>query len=147
MAQPGGKLLALNLATGLQRFEVVVGEPRGATELERVTDIAGTPVIFEKDVCAVSYQGRGLLRRRHRRAALEQATSSDKGVAVDQRLYSSPTTKAKLAPTAVKTAPTPGRTTSCRTAACRPLCRTAARWQWATTRVISTSCRGKMAHL
>jgi hypothetical protein len=52
---------------------VVVGEPRGATELERVTDIAGTPVIFEKDVCAVSYQGRGLLRRRHGRAALEQA--------------------------------------------------------------------------
>lgn len=86
VAQPGGKLLALALAGGLPRFEVAVGEPRGATELERVTDIAGTPVIFEKDVCAVSYQGRV--------ACFDAATgapqwskpaSSDVGVAVDQR--------------------------------------------------------------
>ena len=86
IAQPGGKLLALVLATGLPRFEVVVGEPRGATELERVTDIAGTPVIFEKDVCAVSYQGRvacfdAITGAPH----WSKPTSSDKGVAVDQR--------------------------------------------------------------
>lgn len=86
VAQPGGKLLVLVLATGLQRFEVVVGEPRGATELERVTDIAGTPVIFEKDVCAVSYQGRvacfdALTGAPH----WSKPASSDVGVAVDQR--------------------------------------------------------------
>ncbi|MBY0556912.1 MAG: outer membrane protein assembly factor BamB, partial [Burkholderiaceae bacterium] len=86
VAQPGGKLLVLTLATGLQRFEVVVGEPRGATELERVTDIAGTPVIFEKDVCAVSYQGRvacfdALTGAPH----WSKPASSDVGVAVDQR--------------------------------------------------------------
>jgi outer membrane protein assembly factor BamB len=86
IAQPGGKLLALVLATGLPRFEVVVGEPRGATELERVTDIAGTPGIFEKDVCAVSYQGRvacfdAITGAPH----WSKPTSSDKGVAVDQR--------------------------------------------------------------
>lgn len=86
VAQPGGKLLALALAGGLPRFEVVVGEPRGATELERVTDIAGAPVVYDKDVCAVSYQGRV--------ACFDLATgvprwakpaSSDVGVAVDQR--------------------------------------------------------------
>lgn len=86
VAQPGGKLLVLVLATGLQRFEVVVGEPRGATELERVTDIAGTPVIFEKDVCAVSYQGRvacfdALTGAPH----WSKPASSDVGVTVDQR--------------------------------------------------------------
>jgi outer membrane protein assembly factor BamB len=86
IAQPGGKLLALNLAGGLQRFEVVVGEPRGATELERVTDIAGTPVIYEKDVCAVSYQGRVACFDATTGAPhWSKATSSDKGVAVDQR--------------------------------------------------------------
>ena len=86
IALPGGKLLALTLAAGVPRWEVVVGEPRGATELERVTDIAGTPVLFEQDVCAVSYQGRV--------ACFDAATgvarwtkelSSDVGVAVDQR--------------------------------------------------------------
>ena len=86
VAQPGGKLLALALVGGVPRFEVVVGEPRGATELERVTDIAGTPVILDKDICAVSYQGRV--------ACFDMVTgapkwskpaSSDMGVAVDQR--------------------------------------------------------------
>jgi outer membrane protein assembly factor BamB len=86
VAQPGGKLLALALVGGLPRFEVVVGEPRGATELERVTDIAGTPVIYEKDVCAVSYQGRvacfdAITGAPH----WSKPTSSDTGVAVDQR--------------------------------------------------------------
>ena len=46
IAQPGGKLLALNLTTGAPRWEVAVGESRGATELERVTDIGGAPVLF-----------------------------------------------------------------------------------------------------
>ncbi len=86
VAQPGGKLLALTLAAGVPRFEVVVGEPRGATELERVTDVAGTPVLFEGDVCAVSYQGKvacfdavtGVAR-------WNKPASSDVGVAVDQR--------------------------------------------------------------
>jgi outer membrane protein assembly factor BamB len=86
IAQPGGKLLALALSGGLSRFEVVVGEPRGATELERVTDIAGTPVLFEKDVCAVSYQGRVACFDATTGAPhWSKAASSDKGVAVDQR--------------------------------------------------------------
>ncbi|WP_432379570.1 outer membrane protein assembly factor BamB [Duganella sp. P38] len=86
VAQPGGKLLVLNTALGTTRFEVVVGEPRGATELERVTDIAGTPVLSDKDVCAVSYQGRVACFDATTGAPhWSKATSSDKGVAVDQR--------------------------------------------------------------
>lgn len=86
VAQPGGKLVVLALAGGLPRFEVAVGEPRGATELERVTDIAGAPVIFEKDVCAVSYQGRVACYDATTGApSWSKPASSDVGVAVDQR--------------------------------------------------------------
>lgn len=55
---PGGKLVAVSLANGGQMWELTVATPRGATELERVADIAGTPVVGRKDLCAVSYQGR-----------------------------------------------------------------------------------------
>lgn len=86
VAQPGGKLLSLVLATGAPRWEVAVGESRGATELERVTDIGGTPVIIDNDVCAVSYQGRvGCFDLATGTARWTKELSSDVGVAVDQR--------------------------------------------------------------
>lgn len=55
---PGGKLAVINLANGGAITELNVAVPRGATELERVADIAGTPVVGRREVCAVSYQGR-----------------------------------------------------------------------------------------
>lgn len=55
---PGGKLVAINLANGGQLWELTVATPRGATELERVADIAGTPVLGRREICAVAYQGR-----------------------------------------------------------------------------------------
>lgn len=86
IAQPGGKLLALTLATGAPRWEVAVGEARGATELERVTDIGGAPVLFDKDVCAVSYQGRvGCFDVATGAAKWTKDLSSNVGVSVDQR--------------------------------------------------------------
>lgn len=86
VAQPGGKLLALTLAAGVPRFEVAVAEPRGATELERVADIAGTPVVYEQDICAVTYQGRvGCFDLNTGVGRWNKETSSDVGVAVDQR--------------------------------------------------------------
>ncbi|MDP3669577.1 MAG: outer membrane protein assembly factor BamB [Telluria sp.] len=86
IALPGGKLLSLVLATGAPRWEVAVGEARGATELERVTDIGGTPVVFDKDVCAVSYQGRvGCFDLATGASRWTKEFSSDVGVSVDQR--------------------------------------------------------------
>ncbi|MBR0568634.1 outer membrane protein assembly factor BamB [Azoarcus sp. L1K30] len=55
---PGGKLVAVNLANGGALWELNVATPRGATELERVADVAGTPVVSRREVCAVTYQGR-----------------------------------------------------------------------------------------
>ncbi|MDR2690604.1 MAG: outer membrane protein assembly factor BamB [Azoarcus sp.] len=55
---PGGKLVAVNLDNGGGVWELNVATPRGSTELERVTDVAGTPVIGRREICAVTYQGR-----------------------------------------------------------------------------------------
>ncbi len=55
---PGGKLVALELASGNVGWEATVAEPRGATELERITDITSLPVADPREVCAVAYQGR-----------------------------------------------------------------------------------------
>jgi outer membrane protein assembly factor BamB len=85
IAQPGGKLASLIIATGAPRWEVEVGVARGATELERVTDIGGNPVIFENDVCAVTYQGRvGCFDLTTGSARWTRDLSSQVGVAVDQ---------------------------------------------------------------
>lgn len=54
----GGKLVALELASGAVRWEATVALPRGTTELERVTDVIGLPVVEGREVCAVAYQGR-----------------------------------------------------------------------------------------
>jgi outer membrane protein assembly factor BamB len=54
----GGKLIALNLNTGAVNWEAVVSRPRGATELERITDVTSLPIIDGQHVCAVAYQGR-----------------------------------------------------------------------------------------
>jgi outer membrane protein assembly factor BamB len=55
---PGGRMVALALSNGGPRWEVAVGDPRGATELERIADVSGMPVMVGREVCAVAYQGR-----------------------------------------------------------------------------------------
>jgi outer membrane protein assembly factor BamB len=55
---PGGRLVALAAATGNVGWDSVVALPRGATELERVADVMGVPVVDGDRVCAVAYQGR-----------------------------------------------------------------------------------------
>ena len=85
VAQPGGKLVSILLASGAPRWEVAVGEARGATELERVTDIGGMPVVIDRDVCAVSYQGRvGCFDLATGTPRWTKELSSNVGVAADQ---------------------------------------------------------------
>lgn len=55
---PGGKVVGLSLDKGVPLWELTVATAGGVTELERITDIAGTPVLGRRDVCAVAYQGR-----------------------------------------------------------------------------------------
>ena len=55
---PGGRLIALNTVNGLLRWEGSVAVPKGATELERVADVVGTPIVVGREVCSGAFQGR-----------------------------------------------------------------------------------------
>lgn len=55
---PGGRLLAIEPATGAAVWEGIVAAPRGASDLERVNDVVGVPTVEGDFMCAVTYQGR-----------------------------------------------------------------------------------------
>lgn len=83
---PGGKVVALNIDNGNLLWELAVAAPRGVTELERITDVVGTPVITRSEICAVSYQGRaGCFDLSNGRALWSREFSSSTGLARDTR--------------------------------------------------------------
>jgi outer membrane protein assembly factor BamB len=54
----GGKLVAVFMKNGVLAWEATVSVPRGSTELERMADIVGAPLVDGRNVCAAAYQGR-----------------------------------------------------------------------------------------
>lgn len=83
---PGGKLVALSIANGSVRWEATVASPRGATELERIADVTGIPVLRDRSVCAVAYQGRAACFEMVNGQSLwTREVSSQAGMAVDSR--------------------------------------------------------------
>jgi outer membrane protein assembly factor BamB len=55
---PGGKMLAINVRSGDVQWEGVVAVAKGSTDLERVTDVTGSPLLLGPLLCAGAYQGR-----------------------------------------------------------------------------------------
>lgn len=55
---PGGRLVALALSNGAPRWEAVVAEPKGATEVERLADVVGPLGGRSAEICAAAFQGR-----------------------------------------------------------------------------------------
>ncbi len=53
----GGKLSAIKVADGSLLWENTVSQPRGNTELERISDITSNPVVSDTQVCAIAFQG------------------------------------------------------------------------------------------
>jgi outer membrane protein assembly factor BamB len=83
---PGGRMVALALSNGGPRWEVAVGDPRGATELERISDVSGMPVLVGRDVCAVAYQGRiGCVDAVSGATRWAKEFSSEVGLGADER--------------------------------------------------------------
>jgi len=86
VAMPGGRLLALTLNTGAVLWEAAVGDPKGATELERISDTSGAPVVVGRDVCAVAFQGRvACFDVANGAPRWSKPLSSDVGIAADER--------------------------------------------------------------
>lgn len=53
-----GKLAAIGLKNGVVVWESSVSQPRGSTELERISDVTSLPVVDDAQVCAIAFQGR-----------------------------------------------------------------------------------------
>lgn len=78
-----GKLAAINLKNGIVVWESSVSQPRGNTELERISDITSLPVVDEDQVCAVAFQGRLACFDAVQGGALwTRDVASDKGLAL-----------------------------------------------------------------
>jgi outer membrane protein assembly factor BamB len=83
VGMPGARVMALDLRIGAPRWETVIATPRGATELERLVDIAGAPALGTREICAVAYQGRlACLRMDDGRIVWTRDLSSSSGLAV-----------------------------------------------------------------
>jgi outer membrane protein assembly factor BamB len=82
----GGKLTAIALSNGGLRWEATVAVPKGATELERVTDVVGAPEVHDREVCAAAYQGRvSCFELANGRQVWARELSSLTGVKLDAR--------------------------------------------------------------
>lgn len=53
-----GKLAALDLKTGSLLWENSVSQPRGNTELDRISDITSDVAVDDEQACAIAFQGR-----------------------------------------------------------------------------------------
>ena len=86
-----GKLAAISLINGALIWESAVSQPRGNTELERISDITSLPVVDGESVCAVAFQGRLACFDIKQGALLwSREVSSDKGLSLMRNvLYAS----------------------------------------------------------
>jgi len=82
----GGKLALINLSTGIVMWEATVSQPRGNTELERISDITSAPVADEEQVCAVAFQGSvACFDIAQGNSLWSREVSSDKGVVLSRK--------------------------------------------------------------
>lgn len=87
VGMPGGRLVSLGIESGALRWEGTVSQPRGATEIERIADVVGSPLISGREVCAASFQGKvGCFDAPTGRALWSRDVSSSAGIDVDASL-------------------------------------------------------------
>lgn len=81
-----GKLSAIGLHNGVVRWEASVSQPKGNTELERISDITSLPIVDDTQVCAVAFQGRLACFDADQGGALwNKDISSDKGLTISRK--------------------------------------------------------------
>ncbi|RKP52427.1 outer membrane protein assembly factor BamB [Trinickia fusca] len=84
---PGGGLAAINLKTGDEYWQAPVSYPKGVTEVERINDVTGAPILVGAQACAVTFQGQiGCFDANSGRPVWEKPFSSASGVTQDGTL-------------------------------------------------------------
>ncbi|HWS73939.1 MAG TPA: outer membrane protein assembly factor BamB [Quisquiliibacterium sp.] len=84
---PGGRLVSLSLQTGALRWEGTVSQPKGATEIERIADVVGSPLVSGRTVCAASFQGKvACFDTQSGRPQWSRDVSSSAGIDIDASL-------------------------------------------------------------
>ena len=82
----GGRMALINLNNGIAAWEAMVSQPRGNTELERISDITSAPAADNEQVCAVAFQGSvGCFDLYQGSLLWNRELSSDKGLALSGR--------------------------------------------------------------
>jgi outer membrane protein assembly factor BamB len=89
IGQPAGKVTVVGQDAGNIAWEAVVSTPKGATEMERITDVVSRPVFDNGQICAVAYQGRLACFDAHNgQLQWGREMSSSRGIALDtQHVY------------------------------------------------------------
>lgn len=83
---PAGRVVAIELESGRPIWESAISLPRGTTELERIADVSGLPIVDGSRVCASVYQGRtGCVETLNGNALWTRDISSADGVAFDEK--------------------------------------------------------------
>lgn len=84
-----GKLAAISLLNGALIWESAVSQPRGNTELERISDITSLPAVSNESVCAIAFQGRlACFDTKQGSMLWSREISSDKGISLgNKQLY------------------------------------------------------------
>lgn len=87
---PGGKLVALDANTGNPLWITPLSYPKGVTEVERVNDVTGAPVLYGRQICGATFQGRvGCVDAVTGNGLWARDFSSPNGVSQDERVVAS----------------------------------------------------------
>ncbi|MDD3267257.1 MAG: PQQ-binding-like beta-propeller repeat protein, partial [Burkholderiales bacterium] len=86
---PGGKLALINLFSGTAIWENYIAIPSGATDLDKITDIAMRPMFRDKLICVATFNGKiSCVDAMSSNILWQKTFSSSQGVVIDdQNVY------------------------------------------------------------
>lgn len=83
---PTGRLALINLINGLQIWENSVALPEGATDIDKLTDIAMRPALDNKEICVATFNGKiACLDALSSNTIWSKKFSSSKGIITDEQ--------------------------------------------------------------
>lgn len=58
IGEPGGRLVLINITNGNPIWETYIAVSEGATDLDKLTDVAIRPVLLDKTICVATFNGK-----------------------------------------------------------------------------------------